>query len=108
MRHLLPVAYTIDVVGVLVAASPGPEVLVCGLVVGGEVCVQPAQAAHKPAPCLPASRRQQQCSDGVDHRTGMNAMETFQWTGLQSSQLSNPPQKAEHMHVAAPVPLLSG
>ncbi len=49
MRHLLPVAYAVDIVGVLVAASPGPEVLVGGLVSGGEVGVQPAQAAYKPA-----------------------------------------------------------
>lgn len=50
VSYLLPVAYAVDIVGVLMAAGPGSEVLVCGLVVGGEVRVQPAQAAHKPAP----------------------------------------------------------
>ena len=48
-RHLLPVAGAVDIIGVLLAASPGAEVLVGGLVPGGEVGVQPAEAAHKAA-----------------------------------------------------------
>ena len=48
-RHLLPVAGAVDIIGVLLAASPGPEVLIGGLVSRGEVGVQPAEAAHKAA-----------------------------------------------------------
>jgi len=49
MRYLSPIAYAVDIIGIILVARPGPEVLICGLVAGGEVCVQPAQAAHKPA-----------------------------------------------------------